>query len=156
MHGKYTSYFEDGTIMETSSYVHDFINGKYVMYVNEDNVRGIGKIYNYKMGRLDGLQQDFLTGGLMLPLYKKPYTEAFYKDGQKVWMKEYDFPNHDESKRYLWQWTKFTNDKASWGRGYHPDGTMWYSGNLVNKDGKRYIEDSLQDGKPFNAPAFRP
>jgi len=163
MNGNYTAYFEDGTIAETGSYVHGALNGKYVKYVNQDGVRGISNIDCYKLGELDGLQQEFMYG-MSLPLYKKPFTEKFYKDKHLVWEKEYDCPNKDESKRYLWKWKKYKDDEQIWERGYLPDGRVWYSGNWIHTPlrntpdsgwvgGEIYFTDSLEGGKRVTPPS---
>lgn len=163
--GKYTVYFEDGTIAETGTYVHGTLNGKYMKYVNQDGARGVSDINNYKMGEFDGLQQEFLDG-MSLPLHKKPFVEKFYKDKHLVWVKEYDCPKNNESKRYLWKWEKYKDGVQVWERGYFPDGKIRYSGNWIHiplrKDpeggwleSEIYFSDSLQGGKHINPPAYR-
>jgi hypothetical protein len=143
---------EDGTIGETGTYVHGKLNGKYLKYVNQEGVRGISDVLNYKMGKLDGMQQYF-TDGITLPVYKKPFDEKLYKDGNLIWSKNYVCPNKNESKRYLWRYVKYDEKNWIWQRGYTPAGKVAYSGNRIN-DGqyRNYIEDSLQDGKPLFSP----
>lgn len=92
--GKYTNYYEDGTISETGCYKNDEYDGCRKKYYKNGNLE---HEYNYKNGKKHGICKDFHYNGKIREIF--PYkngklngkVQRFYSNGQLNY--EYNYKN---------------------------------------------------------------
>ncbi|PQJ10518.1 hypothetical protein CJD36_011115 [Flavipsychrobacter stenotrophus] len=141
MHGKYTSYFRDGSFKLVLTYIHGKVNGKGITYYFDGGSRGIASIANYKDDEQDGLQQYYFDNAPEPSVEgHKPYVvvEELYQGGSITWRKMYDFEN---GKRFL---AKHELIAQGITKGYLPNGHQYYQ---IAVDGVNFQDGSSNTNK---------